>query len=48
MSRIRLGVFDRQMGDRVPVLSSNFPLADAGTSTVVALSGHASRQQMID
>jgi hypothetical protein len=34
---VRLGVFDRQSGDRVPILSSMFPLADAGTSTVVPI-----------
>ena len=34
---VRLGVFDRETGDRVPVLSSMFPLADASTSTVVPI-----------
>lgn len=34
---VRLGVFDRQSGERVPVLSSMFPLADAGTSTLAPI-----------
>lgn len=34
---VRIGVFDRRSGDRVPILSSTFPLADAGTSTVAPI-----------
>jgi hypothetical protein len=34
---VRLGVFDRHSGDRLPVMSSTFPLADDGTSTVVPI-----------
>ena len=34
---VRLGVFDRKSGDRLPILSSTFPLADSGTSTVVPI-----------
>ena len=34
---VRLGVFDRQSGDRMPILFSTFPLADAATSTVVPI-----------
>jgi hypothetical protein len=34
---VRIGVFDRRSGDRVPILSSTFPLADAATSTVVPI-----------
>jgi hypothetical protein len=32
---VRIGVFDRLSGDRVPIQSSTFPLTDAGTSAVV-------------
>ena len=34
---VRFGIFDRQSGDRVPILSSMFPLADANTSTVLPI-----------
>jgi hypothetical protein len=34
---VRLGVFDRESGDRVPILSSTFPISDGGTSTVVPI-----------
>jgi hypothetical protein len=34
---VRLGVFDRESGGRVSILSSSFPLADAGTSAVAPI-----------
>jgi hypothetical protein len=33
--RLRLGVFDRASGDRLPITASDFPLTDKGTATVV-------------
>ena len=35
--RLRLGLFHKESGDRLPITSSNFPLADGGTSTVTPL-----------
>jgi hypothetical protein len=34
---VRLGVFDRKSGERSPIVSSTFPLTDAGTSTVAPI-----------
>jgi hypothetical protein len=32
---LRLGVFDRASGERLPITASDFPLTDTGTATVV-------------
>jgi len=34
--RLRLGVFDRASGERLPITASDFPLADDRTAAVVA------------
>jgi 4-amino-4-deoxy-L-arabinose transferase-like glycosyltransferase len=34
--RLRLGVFDRASGERLPITASDFPLSDNGTATVVS------------
>jgi hypothetical protein len=34
--RLRLGVFDRASGDRLPITASDFPLTDRQTATVVS------------
>jgi hypothetical protein len=34
VTAVRLGVFDRQSGERLTIRSSSFPLADSGTATV--------------
>jgi hypothetical protein len=34
--RLRLGLFQKESGDRLPITSSSFPLTDAGTAAVTA------------